>query len=162
MPVDKKKKLKGKSTARTVAENRKARFRYTIEDTLEAGVELTGTEVKSLRAQAPTIAEAYAEIKEGEVWLVNCHIPEFSHGNRSNHEPRRPRKLLLHRREINRLSAKVQREGYTLIPLSLYFDDKNRIKARLALGKGKKIFDKRAAEEKRGWERQRQRLLRNK
>lgn len=162
MSVDKKKKSAAKSTVRTVAENRKARFRYTLEDTLEAGIELTGTEVKSLRMQAPTIAESYAEIKDGEVWLVNCHIPEFSHGNRSNHEPRRPRKLLLHRREINRLSAKIQREGYTLIPLSLYFDEKNRIKAKLALGKGKKIHDKRAAEEKRGWERQRQRLLRNK
>jgi SsrA-binding protein len=158
----KKKKAPDAEPFRRIAENRKARFRYAIEDTLEAGIALTGTEVKSLRTQAPTIAEAYAEVRGGEVWLVNCHIPEFSHGNRMNHEPRRPRRLLLHRRQIDRLGAKVVREGYTLIPLRLYFNAKNRAKVTLALGKGKKLHDKREAEQKRDWERSRRRLLRDK
>jgi len=162
MTAKAKKAAPAKARGRTIAENRKARFHYAIEDTAEAGIALTGTEVKSLRTQAPTIAEAYAEVRGGEAWLVNCHIPEFSHGNRANHEPRRPRRLLLHKREINRLAAKVEREGYTLIPLALYFSATNRAKLTLALGKGKKIYDKREAEQKRDWERRRRRLLRDK
>lgn len=118
--------------------------------------------MKSLRAQAPSIAESYAEVKDGEVWLVNAHIPEFSHGNRANHQPKRPRRLLLHKKQIARLGAGVSREGYTLIPLKLYFNEKNRVKLALSLGKGKKRHDKRETQKKRDWDRQRQRLMRDK
>ena len=147
---------------RVLADNRKARFNYEIGETLEAGIELAGTEVKSLRVQAPSIAESYAEVKDGEVWLVNAHIPEFSHGNRANHQPKRPRRLLLHKKQIARLGAAVRRGGYTLIPLKLYFNEKNRVKLALALGKGKKRHDKRETQKKRDWDRQRQRLIRDK
>lgn len=147
---------------RVLAVNRKARFNFEIGETLEAGIELAGTEVKSLRAVAPTIGESYAEVKDGEVWLVNAHIPEFSHGNRANHQPKRPRKLLLHKKQIARLGAAVRRGGYTLIPLKLYFNEKNLVKLALALGKGKKRHDKRETQKKRDWDRQRQRLLRDK
>ena len=131
---------------KTVAENRRARFEYSIEDVFEAGIALTGTEVKSLRFGEGTIAESYAEVKDGEVWLVNANIPEFSHGNRFNHEPKRPRKLLLHEREIDKLGAAVARQGMTLVPLSIYFNDRGRAKVELALGKGKKLHDKRETE----------------
>ena len=128
---------------KTVAENRRARFEYFIEQTYEAGLALTGTEVKSLRFGEGSIAEAYAEVKENGVWLVNANIPEFSHGNRYNHEPKRPRKLLLHEREINKLHGAVAREGMTLVPLSIYFNGRGRAKVELALAKGKKTHDKR-------------------
>lgn len=157
MPA-KKKKAAGKGT-RVVAKNRKARFNYEIFDTFEAGIALTGTEVKSLRTQAPSIAESYAEVKGGEAWLVNAHIPEFTQASMDNHEPKRPRKLLLHRREIDKLGAKVQREGFTLVPLEIYFNARNRAKVRLALAKGKKLHDKRETQKKRAWERERRRLL---
>jgi SsrA-binding protein len=145
---------------KTVAENRRARFDYAIEDTFEAGLALQGTEVKALRAGEASIAESYAEVKGGEVWLVNSNIPEYSHGNRQNHEPRRPRKLLLHGREINRLFGAVERKGMTLVPLSIYFNGQGRAKVELALAKGKQAHDKRQAIKERDWKRDKARLMR--
>jgi len=145
---------------KTVAENRRARFDYFIEDTYEAGIALTGTEVKSLRGGEGSIAEAYAEVRDGETWLVNANIPEFSHGNRFNHEPKRPRKLLLHEREIERLVGAVERKGMTLVPLSVYFNSKGRAKVELALAKGKHAHDKRATIKDRDWQRDKARLMR--
>ena len=144
-----------------VAENRRARFEYTIEDVYEAGLALTGTEVKSLRFGEGSIAESYADVQDGGVWLVNANIPEFSHGNRFNHEPRRPRKLLLHEREINKLHGAVAREGMTLVPLSIYFNGRGRAKVELALAKGRKTHDKREAIKERDWQRDKARLLRD-
>lgn len=146
---------------KVVAENRRARFEYFLEDFFEAGIVLTGTEVKSLRAGDGSIAESYAEVKDGEVWLVNANVPEFSHGNRFNHEPKRPRKLLLHQREIEKMRAAVAREGRTLIPLSIYFNPQGRAKVELALAKGKKIHDKRDTEKARDWKREQGRLMRD-
>jgi SsrA-binding protein len=145
---------------KTVAENRRARYDYAIEETLEAGIALTGTEVKSLRFGEGSIAESYADVEDGEVWLINANIPEFSHGNRFNHDPRRRRKLLLHAREIDKLKGAVERKGMTLVPLSLYFNGKGRAKVELALAKGKKMHDKRATEKARDWKREQGRLLR--
>ena len=145
---------------KVVAENRRARYDFFIEDKFEAGLMLTGTEVKSLRFGSGTIAEAYAEVKDEEVWLINANIPEWSHGNRHNHEPKRPRKLLLNRREINKFYAAVMRKGMTIVPLSVYFNSKGRAKIELALAKGKKAPDKRATEKDRDWKRQQGRLLR--
>ena len=145
-----------------IAENRKARHEYTIDDTFEAGIVLQGTEVKSLRGGKSTIGEAYAEVRGNEAWLVNANIPEYSHGNRQNHEPKRPRKLLLHRRQIDRLGGAVQRQGMTLVPLSMYFDENGRAKVELALAKGKQLHDKRQAAKDRDWKRQQARLLREK
>ncbi|HCB76720.1 MAG TPA: SsrA-binding protein [Sphingomonas bacterium] len=118
-----------------VAENRRARFEYFIEDVYEAGLALTGTEVKSLRFGEGSIAESYAEVRDEQVWLVNANIPEFSHGNRHNHVPKRPRKLLLHEREISKLHGAVAREGMTLVPLSIYFNGRGRAKVELALAR---------------------------
>ena len=146
---------------KVVAENRRARYEYFLDDFFEAGIALTGTEVKSLRFGEGSIAESYAEIKDSQVWLVNANIPEFSHGNRFNHEPKRPRKLLLHEREINKLRVGVSREGMTLIPLSVYFNGRGRAKVELALAKGKKIHDKRATIKERDWKRDQARVLRN-
>ena len=126
---------------KTVAENRRARYDYFIEDKFEAGLMLTGTEVKALRAGEATIAESYAEVRDGAVWLVNANVPEFSHGNRFNHEPRRPRKLLLNAREIDKLTGAVERKGMTLVPLSIYFNGRGRAKVELALAKGKNSAD---------------------
>lgn len=147
---------------KVVAENRKARFNYAIDDTIEAGVALTGTEVKSARGGKANIAESYADSKDGEIWLVNANIPEYLQANRFNHEPRRPRKLLLHRKQINRLIGSIEREGMTLIPLKMYFNERGRIKLQLALAKGKKLHDKRDTEKKRDWAREKGRLLRAK
>ncbi len=149
-----------KRPIKVVAENRKARFNYAIEDTVEAGIVLTGTEVKSIRGGKSTIAESYADPKDGEIWLVNANIPEYLQGNRFNHEPRRPRKLLLHKRQINKLVGAVEREGMTLIPLKLYFNEQGRAKLELALAKGKKLHDKRETERKRDWSREKGRLMR--
>ncbi|MFZ5704158.1 MAG: SsrA-binding protein SmpB [Pseudomonadota bacterium] len=146
---------------KVVAENRRARFDYFLEEFFEAGVALTGTEVKSLRFGEGSIAESYAEVKDGQVWLVNSNVPEFSHGNRFNHEPKRPRKLLLHEREIEKMRNGVSREGMTLIPLSIYFNGRGRAKVELALAKGKKLHDKRDTEKARDWKREQQRLLRD-
>lgn len=145
---------------KVVADNRKARFNYAIEDTFEAGVALTGTEVKSIRTGKATIGESYADARDGEIWLVNANIPEYLQGNRFNHTPKRPRKLLLHKRQINKLIGAVEREGMTLIPLKLYFNEQGRAKIELALAKGKKLHDKRETEKKRDWNREKSRLLR--
>jgi SsrA-binding protein len=153
---------KNERAIKVVAENRKARFNYAIEDTVEAGIALTGTEVKSIRDGKTTIAESYAETKGGEIWLVNAYIPEYLQGGRYNHAPKRARKLLLHRRQINKLAGAVEREGMTLVPLKLYFNEKGRAKIELALARGKKLHDKRETEKKRSWEREKGRLLRAK
>ena len=146
---------------KVVAENRRARFDYAIDEVFEAGIALQGTEVKALRSGEGTIAESYAEVADEQVWLVNANIPEFSHGNRFNHEPKRPRKLLLSRREINKLHGAVARQGMTLVPLSIYFNGRGRAKVELALAKGKKDHDKREAIKERDWKRDKQRLLRD-
>jgi SsrA-binding protein len=144
-----------------VAENRRARYEYFLEQFFEAGIALSGTEVKSLRFGEGTIAESYAEIKNGQVNLINANIPEFSHGNRFNHEPRRPRKLLLHEREIAKMHQGVNREGMTLIPISIYFNKRGRAKVELALAKGKKIHDKRETAKERDWKREQGRIMRD-
>ena len=144
---------------KTVAENRRARFDFAIESTLEAGIALTGTEVKSLRFGQGSIAESYAEVRDGAVWLVNSNVPEYSHGNRENHEPKRPRKLLLHEREIDKLDAAVSRKGMTLVPLSIYFNARGRAKVELALAKGRQHQDKREYEKEKDWKREAGRLL---
>ena len=147
--------------AKTVAENRRARYEYFVTDVFEAGIALTGTEVKSLRFGEGSIAESYAEVKGGEVWLVNANVPEFSHGNRHNHEPKRPRKLLLHEREIAKLTGAVERKGMTLVPLSIYFNGRGRAKVELALAKGKNNADKRATIKDREWKRDAARIMRD-
>jgi SsrA-binding protein len=147
---------------KVVADNRKARFNYEIGDIFEAGIALTGTEVKSLRVGKAAIAEAYADTRGGEIWLLNSNIPEYLQASRFNHAPKRPRKLLLHRREIEKLIGAVERQGMTLVPLKLYFNDKGRAKIELALARGKKLHDKRETEKRRSWERERGRLLRQK
>ncbi len=145
---------------KVVAENRRARYEYSIEDKYEAGIALTGTEVKSLRFGEGSIAESYAEVRGGEVWLVNANIPEFSHGNRHNHEPKRPRKLLLRERQVNKMFGAVAREGMTLVPLSVYFNSRGRAKVELALAKGRKVHDKREAEKAKDWKREAARIMR--
>jgi SsrA-binding protein len=147
---------------KVVADNRKARFNYEIGEKFEAGIALTGTEVKSLRQGRATIAESYADARSGEIWLVNANIPEYLQGGRYNHTPKRPRKLLLHRRQIDKLAGAIEREGMTLVPLKLYFNEKGRAKIELALARGKKMHDKRETEKKRSWERERGRLMRAK
>lgn len=146
---------------KTVAENRRARYEYAFEDVYDAGIVLVGTEVKALRFGEGSIAESYAEVKDGEVWLVNANIPEFSHGNRHNHEPKRPRKLLLTEREITKLHGAVARQGMTLVPISVYFNNRGRAKVELALAKGRKLHDKRAHEKEKDWKREQGRLLRD-
>ncbi|WP_447755882.1 SsrA-binding protein SmpB [Sphingopyxis fribergensis] len=146
---------------KVVAENRRARFDFAIDEVFEAGIALQGTEVKSLRFGEGTIAESYAEVKGHEVWLVNSNIPEFSHGNRHNHEPKRPRKLLLSGREINKMHAAVARQGMTLVPLSIYFNSRGRAKVELAIAKGKKAHDKRESIKERDWKRDKQRLMKD-
>ena len=143
-----------------VAQNRRARHDYFIEDTLEAGLVLTGTEVKSLRAGRASINEAYAAEEGGELYLLNAHIPEYAAASRFNHPPKRPRKLLLHKREAARLKGQIQREGYTLVPLTLYFNPRGIAKIELGLAHGKRKIDKRETEKKRDWQRQKARLMR--
>lgn len=147
---------------RIAADNRKARFNYEIGQTFEAGIALTGTEVKSLRGGKATIAESYAGEMGGEMFLFNAHIPEYLEANRFNHETRRPRKLLLHKREVNKLLGAVQREGMTVVPLKVYFNDRGRAKVELALARGKKLHDKRETERARDWQREQGRLMRDK
>ncbi len=146
---------------KVVADNRRARFDYALDEMFEAGIALTGTEVKSLRFGEGSIGDSYAEVKDGEVWLINSHIPEFSHGNRFNHEPRRPRKLLLSQREIKKLHGAVAREGMTLVPLTVYFNGRGRAKVELALAKGRKAHDKREHIKEREWKVEAQRLLKD-
>jgi SsrA-binding protein len=153
---------KAESPFKIVADNRKARFNYAIGDVFEAGIALTGSEVKSLRSGRANIGESYAASRDGELWLYNSNISEYKQAGRFNHAPKRPRKLLMHRRQINKLIGAVEREGMTVVPLKLYFNDKGRAKIELALAKGKKLHDKRETERKRSWERERGRLLRQK
>ena len=143
-----------------VAQNRRARHDYSIEDTLEAGLMLTGSEVKSLRLGRGSISEAFAGEKGGEIWLMNAHIPEYEGARNFGHAPRRPRKLLLHRRQIERLIGAVRRDGVTLIPLRLYFNDRGRAKLEIGLAKGKRQIDKRQDIKNREWQRTQQRALR--
>ena len=144
-----------------IAENRKARYEYEIINVFEAGITLAGSEVKSLRRGACNIAESYASEHHGELFIINAYIPGYAQANRFNHEERRPRKLLMHKREINKLIGAVRREGMTLVPLKLYFNDQGRAKLELALAKGKKLHDKRETEKARDWGRQKARLLRD-
>jgi SsrA-binding protein len=145
---------------RHVAQNRRARHDYLIEDTLEAGLVLRGTEVKVLRRGQASIAEAYADEEQGELFLVNANIPEYSAAAHFGHEPRRPRKLLLHKREMNRLLGAIRRQGVTLVPLSIHFNERGRAKVTLGLARGKRKTDKRQAEKARDWQRDRARIMR--
>ena len=144
---------------KTVAENRKARFAYEVVDTVEAGLVLTGTEVKSLREGHANIQESYASVEGGEVWLINSYLTEYLQGNRFNHEPRRRRKLLLNKREMARLAQAVERQGMTLVPLKIYFNERGRAKLLLALARGKNLADKRQTSKERDWNREKSRLL---
>jgi SsrA-binding protein len=154
-------KKKTDDNNKLIAENRKARFSYSIGDTLEAGIMLTGSEVKSLRGGKSTIGEAYAHARGGELWLVNAYIPEYTEASRFNHEPKRDRKLLVHKREVAKLSAAIQREGMTIVPLKMYFNEKGRAKLLLGLARGKKLHDKRETEKQRDWARDKARLMRD-
>ncbi|MEM6710875.1 MAG: SsrA-binding protein SmpB [Pseudomonadota bacterium] len=156
---------KSKTTAgsarRVVADNRKARFNFEFVETFEAGLQLTGTEVKSLREGKAMIAESYASAEGDEIFLINAYVPEYLQGNRFNHEARRPRRLLLHRRQINQLIGATQRDGMTIIPTKIYFNDRGLAKIELALARGKKIHDKRQTQKDRDWQRDKARLLRD-
>lgn len=145
-----------------MADNRRARFDYEIGDVYEAGLALTGTEVKSLRTGKATIAESYVSVdRTGEVWLINSNIPEYLQANRFNHEPKRHRKLLLHENEIVRLAKGIEREGMTVVPLRVYFNEKGRAKIEIAVARGKKLHDKRETEKQRDWSREKSRLMRD-
>lgn len=146
-------------TGKTIAENRKARYNFFVTDEFEAGIMLVGTEVKSLRAGGANIQESYASFENDGLFLVNAHIAEYDFGNRNNHDPARPRKLLMHRKELDKLHAQVQRAGKTIVPLSLYFNERGKVKVKLGLASGKKQHDKRATEKARDWNREKQRLL---
>ena len=142
------------------ADNRRARFNYEIGEVFEAGIMLHGTEVKALRTGKATIAESYVSVdRNGEVWLINANIPEYLQGNRFNHEPKRHRKLLLNQREIVKMSQAIEREGMTIVPLKLYFNEKGRAKIEVAIARGKKLHDKRETEKQRDWNREKSRLL---
>ena len=154
-------KKKADDGTKIIADNRKARFAYAISDTLEAGIMLVGSEVKSLRSGKSTISESYAQAKDGELFLVNAYIPEYTQASRFNHEPKRVRKLLVHKREAAKLAAAIQREGMTLIPLKMYFNAKGRAKVELGIAKGKKLHDKRETEKQRDWQRDKARLMRD-
>ena len=143
------------------AENRKARYEFEIGQVFEAGIMLSGTEVKSLRGGKATLGESYASVDGNELFLINAYIPEYLQANRFNHETKRPRKLLLHRREIDRMSQAIQREGMTVVPLKMFFNEQGRAKVEIALARGKKLHDKRETEKKRDWEREKGRLLRD-
>lgn len=145
---------------KVVADNRRARFDYDIGEVFEAGIALTGTEVKSLRNGKATVGESYAAAKAGEMWLYNAFIPEYLEANRFNHETRRPRKLLLHKRQISKLAHAVEREGMTVVPLKIYFNEQGRAKVEIALAKGRKTHDKREAVKERDWSRDKARLMR--
>lgn len=156
------KKKKESMNGRLIAENRKARHNYEYVETMEAGLVLTGTEVKSLRNGKANIAESYATEENGELWLINSYIPEYLEGNRNNHNPRRRRKLLLHKREMAKLIGAVNREGMTIVPNRLYFNDRGVAKLQIALAKGRKAHDKRQVSRERDWKREQGRLLREK
>ncbi|MDI7774359.1 SsrA-binding protein SmpB [Asticcacaulis sp. EMRT-3] len=147
---------------KVIADNRRARFDYFLENNIEAGLALRGTEVKSLRNGRANIAESYVSVEGDELCLINADIPPYGQANRFNHEPRRIRKLLLHRKEIHRFIIAIQREGMTIVPTKLYFNDKGLVKLEIALAKGKKIHDKREASAERDWQRDKGRLMRDK
>src|SRR5258707_240784 len=151
---------KNERASKVAAENRKARVNYPLKDSLEAGIAVNGTEVKSIRNGKTTIAESYADTKDGEIWLINANIPEYLQANRFNHEPKRPRKLLLHRKQINKLMGAVDRQGMTLVPLKMYFNERGRVKLQLALAKSKQLHEKCDTEKKRDWSREKGRILR--
>ncbi|HWC94192.1 MAG TPA: SsrA-binding protein SmpB [Pseudolabrys sp.] len=153
---------KSERRIKVVADNRRARFNYEIGEAFEAGIALTGSEVKSLRAGKATIAESYADARGGEIWLVNSNIPEYQQAGRFNHAPKRLRKLLLHQRQIDKLAGAVERDGMTIVPIKLYFNERGRAKIEIALGRGKKLHDKRETLKKRSWEREKGRLMRQK
>ena len=150
------------SKSKVIAENRRARFDYFLEENIEAGIQLLGTEIKALRDGRANIAESYAAVEGRELVLINADIPPYKQANRFNHEPRRPRKLLLHRKQIDRLIGAVQRDGQTIIPLKLYLNDAGKAKLEIALAKGKKLHDKREASAERDWQRDKARLMRDK
>ena len=150
---------KSDPNSKVAAENRKARFSYEVIDTYEAGLVLTGTEVKSLRGGHANIAESYASMEGGELWLINSYLPEYLQANRFNHEPRRRRKLLMKKKEMAKLSQAVERQGMTMVPLKIYFNDRGRAKLLLALARGKNVADKRQTEKDRDWAREKGRLL---
>ncbi|MBN9249726.1 MAG: SsrA-binding protein [Mesorhizobium sp. 61-13] len=150
---------KADPNSKVAAENRKARFNYEVLDTLETGLVLSGTEVKALRGGHANIQESYASFEGGEIWLINSYLPEYLQANRFNHEPRRRRKLLVSKREMARLSQSIEREGMTLVPLKIYFNDRGRAKLLLAIARGKKLHDKRETEKQRDWNREKGRLL---
>ena len=156
------KKKKDNTNGKLIADNRKARHNYEFVETLEAGLVLTGTEVKSLRNGKANIAESYATEEGGEIWLINSYIPEYLEGNRNNHEPRRKRKLLLNKREMVKLINAVSRDGMTIVPNRLYFNERGRAKLQIALAKGRKAHDKRQVSKERDWKREQGRLLREK
>ncbi|SCA55079.1 SsrA-binding protein [Candidatus Terasakiella magnetica] len=157
-----KKKNNDDFSARIAAQNRKARHNYFIEDTVECGMVLTGTEVKSLRSGRASIQEAYATEKDGELYLINANIPIYEGGNRFNHEPKRPRKLLLHRKELDKLLGMTTQKGYTLVPLHIHFNDRGIAKVAIGVGKGKQSHDKRDSIKDRDWKRDKARLMREK
>ncbi|HIC90150.1 MAG TPA: SsrA-binding protein SmpB [Anaerolineae bacterium] len=152
--------MPSRSGNRTIAQNRKARHEYIVEEIYEAGIALTGTEIKSIREGRVSIRESFATIRDGEVWLLNMHIAPYEHGNRQNHDPRRPRKLLLHRREINRIAGRITEKGWTLVPLKLYLKD-NLAKIELGLARGKRRYDKRQAVAKRDYDREMRRAVKD-
>ena len=150
------------SSRKTVAENRRARFEYQLEDDIEAGLQLTGTEVKSLRQGQANIAESYASVENGGLFLINANIPEYQQaGPFYQHEPKRPRRLLLHKKEIAKLAQAVDREGMTLVPVELYFNSRGIAKLKLCVARGKKLHDKRETEKKRDWNREKARIMRD-
>ncbi|MEM7289828.1 MAG: SsrA-binding protein SmpB [Pseudomonadota bacterium] len=155
-------KKKDSTNGKLIADNRKARHNYEFIETFEAGIQLTGTEVKSLRNSKANIAESYATEEQGEIWLINSYIPEYLEGNRNNHNPRRRRKLLLHKREMAKLMGGVNREGLTIIPNRLYFNERGLAKLQIALARGRKAHDKREVAKKRDWNREKARLMREK
>ena len=157
-----KKKLSAGDNGQLIADNRKARHNYEFAETFEAGIQLHGTEVKSLRNGKANIAESYATEEQGEIWLINSHIPEYLQANRFNHNPRRRRKLLLHKKQVNKLIGAVQRDGMSIVPSRLYFNDRGKVKLLIALAKGRKAHDKREVAKKRDWQREKARLMREK
>ena len=157
-----KKKSSKETTGNNIAFNRKARYEYSIEEEFEAGIVLTGSEVKSLRLSKANIADAYAGPKDGEIWLINAHIAEYGHANRFNHEARRPRKLLLHRKQIQKLLGRLKIKGITLVPLSFYFNSRGIAKLKVGLAMGKKVYEKRDTIKQREWQRDKARIMRQK
>ncbi len=157
-----KKKVSAKTAGNNIAFNRKARYEYTIEEEFEAGIVLTGTEVKSLRESKANIADAYAGPKDGEIWLINAYISEYGPGNRFNHEARRPRKLLLHKKQITKLLGRLKVKGVTLVPLSFYFNSRGLAKLKVGIAMGKKVYEKRDTIKQRDWQRDKARIMRGK